>query len=113
MLCKQRSARALYVREGRGGGRKLFIALLYISRMATFEKGVKESAAKLDGSGLRIAIVHTRWNYALVDQMYKVVYDTLIKKHGVLPENIYTVCLYFRTWEWGDVHSMDHCFFSL
>ncbi|CDS08144.1 hypothetical protein LRAMOSA02092 [Lichtheimia ramosa] len=58
--------------------------------MATFEKGVKESAAKLDGSGLRIAIVHTRWNYALVDQMYKVVYDTLVKKHGVLPENIYT-----------------------
>lgn len=82
------------MREGRGGGAILFIALLYISRMATFEKGVKESAAKLDGSGLRIAIVHTRWNYALVDQMYKVVYDTLIKKHGVLPENIYTVCLF-------------------
>lgn len=68
--------------------------------MATFEKGVKESAAKLDGSGLRIAIVHTRWNYALVDQMYKVVYDTLVKKHGVLPENIYTVCL--------SRQSMDH-----
>lgn len=60
----------------------------------TFQKGVSESAVKLDGSGLRIAIVHTRWNYALVDQMYKVVRESLINKHGVLPENIYTVsCL--------------------
>ncbi|KAL1934593.1 hypothetical protein VTP01DRAFT_6775 [Rhizomucor pusillus] len=56
----------------------------------TFEKGVAEPSQQLDGSGLRICIVHTRWNYALVNNMYKSVYDTLVKKHGVLPENIYT-----------------------
>lgn len=57
----------------------------------TFEKGVAEPTQHLDGSGLRICIVHTRWNYALVNNMYKSVYNTLINKHGVLPENIYTV----------------------
>ncbi|KAI9312892.1 6,7-dimethyl-8-ribityllumazine synthase [Dichotomocladium elegans] len=56
----------------------------------SFEKGVAPPKEKLDGSNLRIAIVHTRWNYALVNQMYKVVYDTLVEKYGVLPENIYT-----------------------
>ncbi|KAG2225119.1 hypothetical protein INT45_011802 [Circinella minor] len=56
----------------------------------TFEKGVSDPTQKLDGSGLRICIVHTRWNYALVENMYKSVYETLINKYGVLPENIFT-----------------------
>ncbi|KAI7890598.1 6,7-dimethyl-8-ribityllumazine synthase [Mucor mucedo] len=56
----------------------------------TFEKGVAPPKVKLNGSGLRIAIVHTRWNFALVDQLYKKVYDTLIERYNVLPENIYT-----------------------
>ncbi|KAI8059728.1 6,7-dimethyl-8-ribityllumazine synthase [Thamnidium elegans] len=56
----------------------------------TFEKGVAPPKVKLDGSGLRIAIVHTRWNFALVDQLYKKVHDTLIERYNVLPENIFT-----------------------
>ena len=61
----------------------------------TFEKGVSDPTQKLDGSGLRICIVHTRWNYALVDNMYKSVYETLINKYGVLAENIFTVNITF------------------
>ena len=61
----------------------------------TFEKGVSDPTQKLDGSGLRICIVHTRWNYALVDNMYKSVYETLINKYGVLAENIFTVNIIF------------------
>lgn len=60
----------------------------------TFEKGVAPPKAKLDGSGLRIAIVHTRWNFALVDQLYKKVYDTLIQRYNVAPENVFTVSRY-------------------
>ncbi|CAO3616229.1 unnamed protein product [Cunninghamella blakesleeana] len=56
----------------------------------TFEKGVSAPQAELNGSGLRIAIVHTRWNYALVEKLYNCVYETLTKKYGVLPENIVT-----------------------
>ncbi|CAO3653664.1 unnamed protein product [Mucor hiemalis] len=56
----------------------------------TFEKGVAPPKVKLDGSGLRIAIVHTRWNFALVDQLYKKVYDTLIEKYNVSADNVYT-----------------------
>ncbi|KAI8982587.1 6,7-dimethyl-8-ribityllumazine synthase [Pilobolus umbonatus] len=57
---------------------------------ATFEKGVAAPKIPLDGSGLRIAILRTRWNYSLVDQLYKKVYDTLIQKYRVLPENIFS-----------------------
>ncbi|KAI7902930.1 6,7-dimethyl-8-ribityllumazine synthase [Cokeromyces recurvatus] len=56
----------------------------------TFKKGVAAPKVKLDGSALRIAIVHTRWNYTLVDQLYNKVYETLIEKYNVKPENIYT-----------------------
>ncbi|ORX61528.1 6,7-dimethyl-8-ribityllumazine synthase [Hesseltinella vesiculosa] len=56
----------------------------------TFEKGVSAPPKKLDGSGLRIAIVHTRWNYTLVGKLYDCVYETLTKKYGVLAENIVT-----------------------
>lgn len=59
----------------------------------TFVKGVSAPKVKLDGSGLRIAIVHTRWNYSLVDQLYKKVYDTLIERYNVKPENVFTVSL--------------------
>jgi 6,7-dimethyl-8-ribityllumazine synthase len=57
----------------------------------TFQKGVAAPKVKLDGSNLRIAIVHTRWNFALVDQLYKKVYDTLVEKYNVSPENVFTV----------------------
>ncbi|CEG74357.1 Putative 6,7-dimethyl-8-ribityllumazine synthase [Rhizopus microsporus] len=62
-----------------------------MSEIKSFEKGVAQPKAKLDGSGLRVAIVHTRWNYALVDQLYNKVYETLVEKYNVLPENIFTV----------------------
>lgn len=62
----------------------------------TFEKGVAPPKVKLNGSGLRIAIVHTRWNFALVDQLYKKVHDTLIERYNVLPENVYTVSLHIH-----------------
>ncbi|KAL7316340.1 lumazine synthase [Mucor circinelloides] len=61
-----------------------------MSEQQTFQKGVAAPKVKLDGTGLRIAIVHTRWNFALVDQLYKKVYDTLIEKYNVKPENVYT-----------------------
>ncbi|KAG0162109.1 hypothetical protein DFQ28_002610 [Apophysomyces sp. BC1034] len=56
----------------------------------TFQKGVSAPTTKLDGSGLRICVIHTRWNYVLVEKLYQCVYDTLINKYGVLPENIVT-----------------------
>jgi 6,7-dimethyl-8-ribityllumazine synthase len=62
-----------------------------MSEQKTFEKGVAPPKVKLDGSGLRIAIVHTRWNFALVDQLYKKVYDTLIERYNVSPDNVFTV----------------------
>ncbi|SAL97497.1 hypothetical protein [Absidia glauca] len=54
----------------------------------TFEKGVSAPQLELDGSGLRIAIVRTRWNHTLVENLYNCVFDTLTKKYGVLAENI-------------------------
>ncbi|KAI7858723.1 6,7-dimethyl-8-ribityllumazine synthase [Circinella umbellata] len=46
------------------------------------EEGVSDPTQRLDYFGLRICIVHTRWNYALVEYMYKSVYETLIHKYG-------------------------------
>ncbi|ORZ17793.1 6,7-dimethyl-8-ribityllumazine synthase [Absidia repens] len=54
----------------------------------TFEKGVSAPPVELDGSGLRIAIVRTRWNHTLVENLYNCVFETLTKKYKVLPENI-------------------------
>ncbi|KAL0090980.1 6,7-dimethyl-8-ribityllumazine synthase [Phycomyces blakesleeanus] len=56
----------------------------------TFEKGVSAPTTKLDGKNLRIAIVHTRWNHTLVQNLYKCVHDTLINKYNVRPENVFT-----------------------
>ncbi|KAG1467407.1 hypothetical protein G6F56_004429 [Rhizopus delemar] len=61
-----------------------------MSETKTFEKGVAAPKVQLDGSGLRIAIVRTRWNYSLVDQLYNKVYETLVNKYKVLPDNITT-----------------------
>ncbi|KAI7866579.1 6,7-dimethyl-8-ribityllumazine synthase [Spinellus fusiger] len=56
----------------------------------TFEKGVAAPATKLDGSNLRVAIVHTRWNHTLVQSLYKCVYETLINTYNVRPENVFS-----------------------
>ncbi|GAB5592073.1 lumazine synthase [Umbelopsis nana] len=56
--------------------------------MAQFEKGVTASDKELNGSNLRILIVHTRWNLPIVEALVKGAKDTLVSKHKVLPENI-------------------------
>ncbi|KAJ2802807.1 lumazine synthase [Coemansia furcata] len=52
-----------------------------------FHKGVKEPSTKLDGSALRILIVHTRWNSEIVDPLVEGSIAALIK-YGVKRENI-------------------------
>ncbi|KAI8921796.1 6,7-dimethyl-8-ribityllumazine synthase [Entophlyctis helioformis] len=43
-------------------------------------KGLQDKPA-LDGSGLRVLVVHTRWNSAIVDRLVKGVVDTLTALH--------------------------------
>ncbi|KAJ1955016.1 lumazine synthase [Dipsacomyces acuminosporus] len=52
-----------------------------------FHKGVKESSQKLDGSNLKILIVHTRWNHEIVSPLVTGSIESL-KKYGVKEENI-------------------------
>ncbi|KAJ2723666.1 lumazine synthase [Coemansia sp. Benny D115] len=52
-----------------------------------FHKGVKESAHKLDGSDLKILIVHTRWNAEIVDPLVDGALASL-QKYGVKLSNI-------------------------
>ncbi|KAI8323775.1 6,7-dimetjyl-8-ribityllumazine synthase [Martensiomyces pterosporus] len=52
-----------------------------------FHKGVKESSNKLDGSGLKVLIVHTRWNFEIVSPLVDGAKESLFK-YGVRPENI-------------------------
>eukprot|EP01117_Protostelium_nocturnum_P001678 TRINITY_DN1205_c0_g1_i1.p1 TRINITY_DN1205_c0_g1~~TRINITY_DN1205_c0_g1_i1.p1 ORF type:complete len:194 (+),score=74.16 TRINITY_DN1205_c0_g1_i1:160-741(+) len=55
--------------------------------MAEFKKGVEPSPNKLDGSPLRVLIVHTRWNLPIVDPLVQGAKETL-KKFGVEEANI-------------------------
>jgi hypothetical protein len=59
--------------------------------MEHFEKGVTPSDKELNGSDLRILIVHTRWNLPIVEALVKGAKETMIAKHNVLPENIVIV----------------------
>ncbi|KAJ1721847.1 lumazine synthase [Coemansia erecta] len=52
-----------------------------------FHKGVKPSAQSLDGSSLRILIVHTRWNQEIVDPLVTGAITSL-EQQGVKRENI-------------------------
>ncbi|KAJ1950916.1 lumazine synthase [Linderina macrospora] len=52
-----------------------------------FHKGVKESSNKLDGSSLKILIVHTRWNAEIVNPLVDGTKSSLAK-YGVKSENI-------------------------
>lgn len=56
--------------------------------MTEFEKGVLPPTEPLDGSALRILIVHTRWNYPIVGSLVNAARDTMISKYKVLPENV-------------------------
>ncbi|KAI8819398.1 6,7-dimethyl-8-ribityllumazine synthase [Fimicolochytrium jonesii] len=53
--------------------------------MAEFEKGVVPKV--LNGTGLKILIVHTRWNLSIVDPLVKGTIETL-HSAGVPPSNI-------------------------
>ncbi|KAJ1832240.1 lumazine synthase [Coemansia sp. RSA 2706] len=55
--------------------------------MADFHKGVKAAGRKLDGSKLKILIVHTRWNSEIVSPLVFGAKTTL-EQFGVQPENI-------------------------
>jgi 6,7-dimethyl-8-ribityllumazine synthase len=50
-------------------------------------KGLDTSQTKFDGSSLRIGIVHTRWNTAVVDSLLKGALEKL-RESGVKPQNI-------------------------
>ncbi|KAJ1882649.1 lumazine synthase [Coemansia sp. RSA 1722] len=52
-----------------------------------FHKGVKPSTQTLDGSNLKILIVHTRWNQEIVDPLVQGAIQKL-ESHGVNPANI-------------------------
>ncbi|KAK9896612.1 Lumazine synthase [Cystobasidium minutum MCA 4210] len=58
--------------------------------MATMEhlfKGLTDSGETFDGSDLRIAIVHGRWNMPVIEPLVKGAIETLVKS-GVKTENI-------------------------
>ncbi|KAK7693979.1 hypothetical protein QCA50_003554 [Cerrena zonata] len=50
-------------------------------------KGPAPAPTQLDGSGLRIAIVHSRWNKSVIDALVQGTIASL-KKHGVKDSNI-------------------------
>ncbi|KAJ2077881.1 lumazine synthase [Coemansia sp. RSA 988] len=52
-----------------------------------FHKGVKEATRKLDGRGLKVLIVHTRWNSEIVDPLVHGT-KTSLERYGVLPQNV-------------------------
>lgn len=53
-----------------------------------FHKGLEPAAIPQDGSNLRILIVHTRWNTAIVQGLVEGAKKTMIEQHSVKPENI-------------------------
>lgn len=55
--------------------------------MASFKGIDLAHSSKLDGSTLRIGIVHTRWNTRVVEALLKGACDKLVHS-GVKPENL-------------------------
>jgi 6,7-dimethyl-8-ribityllumazine synthase len=53
-----------------------------------FHKGLEPAAVAQDGSSLRILIVHTRWNTAIVQGLVEGAKKAMIEQHNVKPENI-------------------------
>ncbi|KAG0318060.1 hypothetical protein BGZ97_004412 [Linnemannia gamsii] len=53
-----------------------------------FHKGLEPATTTQDGSALRILIVHTRWNSAIVQGLVDGAKKTMIEQHNVKPENI-------------------------
>lgn len=59
----------------------------YITPTMSDVKGLDTTQAKIDGSSLRIGIVHTRWNTTVVDSLLKGVLAKL-RESGVKAQNI-------------------------
>lgn len=53
-------------------------------------KGIQPSTENFDGSKLRVAIVHARWNKLIIDALVKGAVDTL-KERGVQAQSITVV----------------------
>jgi len=53
-----------------------------------FHKGLEPAAVPQDGSNLRVLIVHTRWNSAIVQGLVDGAKKALVEQHKVRPENI-------------------------
>ncbi|KAI1317844.1 hypothetical protein EDD11_007646 [Mortierella claussenii] len=53
-----------------------------------FHKGLEPAAVAQDGSNLRILIVHTRWNSAIVQGLVEGAKKAMVEQHNVKPENI-------------------------
>ncbi|CAG8520104.1 12695_t:CDS:1 [Dentiscutata heterogama] len=56
--------------------------------MTSFTKGVIPSTEKFDGSSLRVLIVHTRWNYEIVEALVRGATETMTSEYNVKAENI-------------------------
>ncbi|KAJ1956562.1 lumazine synthase [Dispira parvispora] len=56
--------------------------------MSEFTKGVKQSDQALDGSNLRVLIIHARWNATVVDALVAGTRESLIERYNVKAENI-------------------------
>lgn len=55
--------------------------------MTEHVKGVTPSEVQYDGSGLRVAIVHARWNKVIIDALVKGAMAKLVER-GVQQSNI-------------------------
>lgn len=62
-------------------------SLLCVVTMSNTIKGLSESEIQYDGSALRIAIVHARWNKSVIDALVSGAV-TKLKERGVKESNI-------------------------
>ncbi|KAI9294914.1 dimethylribityllumazine synthase [Neoconidiobolus thromboides FSU 785] len=53
-----------------------------------FEKGLPVKVEKVDGSNLRILIIHARWNEGIISNLKQGAIDTLVNVHNVQSSNI-------------------------
>lgn len=56
--------------------------------MSTSIKKPDAPPTGLDGSGVRVLIVHARWNMEVIAPLVEGTQRAMIERHGVKPENI-------------------------
>jgi 6,7-dimethyl-8-ribityllumazine synthase len=69
----------------------IFVERLRLSPRGTMSETIKDRPPfldSLDGSSLRIAIVHSRWNKSVIDALIKGAVDKITKDYKVKRENI-------------------------